>query len=305
MKRRWNPHEPFLPTQPLEEHQVRLQLNRAERRRGNFVPNRLSAAARLFYGVAALTWFGWALIGLVSGHMFVLLTRRGPWHFSGLAAILFSGAILLCSAFCTLQVVDHYDRRDNEAAYGALRRRLLWVAFTLFVLTLLFSCTGSLGAERAGWSLGWMDTAALLSGLRSPWIVGHLSPIAASLSRWLLGATIWLLVVGVACKLLYGWRQRALPPWAALSVMYIAFAPLLAAFTLNLLMYVATGEVAGNNDLGATVRPRIALALSMLLACAAAWMMLALTTVIAIARTLRGGDIRQAASIRTDEVDFR
>ena len=88
--------------------------------------------------------------------------------------------------------------------------------------------------------------------------------------------------------------------------MYIAYAPLLAAFTLTLLMYVATGEVAGNNDLGATsVRPRIALALSMLLACAAAWMMLALTTVIAIARTLRGGDIRQAASIRTDEVDFR
>jgi hypothetical protein len=298
MRRRWNPHEPFLPTQPLEEHQERLRLQRRERRRGDFVPNQLSLAARLFYGVTALTWFGWALIGLVSGHMFVLLTRRGPWHLSGLAASLFCGAVLLCSALCALQVVDHYDRRDNEAAYGAMRRCLLWVAFTLFVLTLLVSWTGSFGAERAGGFMGWMDTAALLGGVRSPWLVSHLSPIAALLNRWLLGTTILSLGVGVACKLLHGGTRQALPPWAALGVMYIGFAPLLAVFTLNLLMYVATGDVAGSNDLGApSVRPRIAFAMSMLLACAAAWMTLALTTVLAVARTLRGKDLRQAASV--------
>ena len=42
--------------------------------------------------IAALTWGAWALIGLLSGHMYVLLSRRGSIHLSGTAAILFAAA---------------------------------------------------------------------------------------------------------------------------------------------------------------------------------------------------------------------
>lgn len=297
MKRRWNPHEPFAPTQPLEEHQERLRMQQRKRRRGDFHPNRLSLAARLFYGVAAVTWLGWAAIGLVSGHMFILLSRRGPWHFSGLAAVLFCCAVLLSSALCALQVIDHYDRRDNEASYKAMRRRLLWGAFILFVLTLILSCSGSLGATRVpDGFIGWMDTTSLVHGIKSPRLVRYLSPMAASLNGWLLGTTIWLLVVGMVGKLLFKGTLPVLPPFAALGVLYFVFAPLLAAFTLNLLWYVATGDVAGRDLSEPSVRPRVALALSMLIACVGAWMTLALVTAMAIARTLRGGVSRKATS---------
>lgn len=303
VKRRWNPDEPFALTQPLEEHQERLQTQR-RKRRGVFHPNRLSLAARLFYGAAAMTWFGWAVVGLVSGHMFLLLSRGGPLHFSGLAALLFCAAVLLCSAFCVLQVMDHYDRRDNEASYKTVRRWLLWGALILFVLTLLFSCNGSFGAAATpspGKFGGWMSTASLIDGIKNPWLIKHLSPIAESLNRWLVATTIWFFVVGAVVKFLFKETHPALPPRVALSLLYFVFAPLLAAFTLNWLWYVATGDVAGRDLSASIIRPRIALALSMLIACAGAWMILLLITAMAVGRALRGEPLAGRSHSPTNE----
>lgn len=287
-KRRWNPHESFAPTQPLEEHQERLALER-KRRSGKFDPNRLSLEARLFYGAVALTWLGWAAVGLLSGHMFILLSRGGPMHFAGVAAAVFCVAVLLCSAFCVLQVIDHYDRRDNEASYKTVRRRLLWGALVLFVLTLFISCSrGVWTTQTPDGFVGWMSTASMIEGIKSPWLISKVSPMASSLNRWFVGIAIWSLAVGIVVKVLFKRSPHVVPPWVVLGILYFVFAPLLAAFTVNYLLYVVTGDVVGGDLSTPAVRSKIAFAMSVLIACAVAWLMLASVTTMIIGRALRG-----------------
>jgi hypothetical protein len=118
--------ERFAPTTPLPQHQVRL---REQRRwsRPPYVPNNVPRRLRILYGLISLTWVGWAVIGLLSGHMFWLVSRHGPVHFSGVPALLFCAAVMACAAAFAVSIVDHYDKRDNEDAYRRTRR-WIWLA---------------------------------------------------------------------------------------------------------------------------------------------------------------------------------
>jgi len=87
--------------------------------------------------LGAVTWGAWACIGFLSGHLFFLVSRGGPAHFSGLPALIFAGAVLACAVACMTMVVDHYDRRDNEAAYRRLKKQLWWGAGALFLVAIL------------------------------------------------------------------------------------------------------------------------------------------------------------------------
>jgi len=73
-------NERFAPTQPLPEHQDRLRSQRHSTRL-KYTPNHVPLIARTLYALVSLTWIGWAMIGLLSGHMFVLLSKRGPIQF--------------------------------------------------------------------------------------------------------------------------------------------------------------------------------------------------------------------------------
>ncbi len=128
----------FEPTQPQEDHQ---QAARSEAALApSYVPNAVPAVVRLFYALLALTWTGWAMIGLVSGHMFFMVSRGGPVHFEGLAAMLFCAAVLLAAFQCVLPIIDHHDQRDNEAAYKRVRKTMAWVAVMVLVAALTFGC---------------------------------------------------------------------------------------------------------------------------------------------------------------------
>ena len=125
-------NERFTPTQPLPECQDRL---RKQRRwtRTIYTPNDVPLSHRILYGLISLTWVGWAMIGLLSGHMFFLVSKRGAIHFSGVPAMLFSAAVVACAIACVVTIVDHYDRRDNEESYRRVRRRA-WLTAMVFFL---------------------------------------------------------------------------------------------------------------------------------------------------------------------------
>lgn len=118
-----------------------------------------------------MTWMGWVLIGVLSGHMFFLISRGGPIHFAGIPALVFCCAVLAGVAATITPILDHYDRRNNEAAYKVLRRWFWWAALGLVVAAIASRCSPLAGIGQ--------DTALL-----SPERLGKLL-VAQWLDRWL------------------------------------------------------------------------------------------------------------------------
>lgn len=137
----------FEPTQPLPEHQDRLR--RQQRwRRSPYVPNHLPLSTRLLAAWLAVAWSAWAVVAFVTGHFLVMIGGRRNAvviDFDGWAAIAASLALLCIVAICVAWVVDHHDRRDNEAVYRRFRRAAAWSAGALLVAAVVVNCTGELG----------------------------------------------------------------------------------------------------------------------------------------------------------------
>ncbi|WP_431261690.1 hypothetical protein ACQ859_15440 [Roseateles chitinivorans] len=72
--------------------------------------------------VLAIVWSLWAALGLVSGHVFILLGRTALVHLKGWGAISFSAGLLPACVALLLPWFDHWDRRDNETSYARLKR---------------------------------------------------------------------------------------------------------------------------------------------------------------------------------------
>lgn len=260
--------ERFAPTQPLPEYRERLREQRRWRR-PPYTPNRIRLAARIAYGLMALTWVAWALIGLLSGHMFLLISKRGPIHLSGVPAILLSLAVVASAAACAVAIVDHYDRRDNEHAYRKARRNFWYSAAGLLVLSALIGL-----AERTGLlpysdgRLGLLSTTALQSQLSSGWLSAKLAPHRQSIEQWSLILFVACLAgCSICSKLgLLNNDRTTRSNVVALLLIVVLVGPAVAAFALNLLMTLASGSIASGRPLAEdALRAQIAWLQTMLL----------------------------------------
>lgn len=236
-------NERFPPTQPLPEHQDRLRSQRHSTRL-KYTPNHVPLIGRTLYALVSLTWIGWAMIGLLSGHMFVLLSKRGPIHLTGAPAVLFSVAVMACAAACAVAIVDHYDKRNNEDSYKRIRRQLWWSAVGFLCLSALVGM-----AERTGVlpytnsALGLLSTRRLQSLLTSSWLADSLVPHRAAIEKWSLLLLLWCFVAMLALSKLGLLRQDApLPLGVALFIILVVIGPAIAAFTLNLVTTLCSGS---------------------------------------------------------------
>lgn len=288
---RWHPNESFAPTQPLPEHQQRLAEQKRWRRLGRYVPNHVPLGLRLFYGVVALTWAAWAAIGLLSGHMYFLVSRGGPLHFAGLAAFVFSAAVLASAAACVITIADHYDRRDNEASYVRMRRRLWWAAAAFFVLACAVGLAQGTGLLRStGRWAGLLPAAQLAELLTSPWLARLLEPHVPALRVWLGGTTLWFAGGSLVLRWLGVSRLgRERSPVVASVAACAVLLPVLVVFTLNLVVDLAAGAFAARGAPSSGAVPaQMAWMHSMLVACLGAIFMLLAVAAVGAGRWLRG-----------------
>ncbi len=198
---RWHSNESFALTIPNEADQKRLRKQKRWRRLGNYVPNSLSPGTRLLYGGVVIAWATWSAIGLLFGHMFLLVSRRGPIHFSGVAALLFSAAVLTMALVLAAYVVDHYDTRDNEEVYQQVRAWLWRVAISLLVLAWMVGCTTSMLQSDARTFVGLVETENVAGFLKSSWIAERLAPIHGSFPKWFFLSLCWLALWAVVARL--------------------------------------------------------------------------------------------------------
>ncbi len=274
--------EGFAPTQPLAEYRERLRVQRRWAR-PKYQPNQVTLSARFIYAWVSLTWIGWALIGLLSGHMFFLISKAGPIHFSGLPAIVFSLAVIASSAAVAITIVDHYDRRDNEEAYKRTRRRLWWAAACFFCVALVIGL-----AERIGLlpftdgSLGMLSTRKLQSLLASTWLTNKLAPYREAISFWSMIVFVWC-IGGLFALSQLGLlkKDETARPGVLLIVICVFIGPAVAAFALNLIDWLASGAIPTRHPRSEDyLRAQLAWVHSMLLADICLLVLLALVVIL-------------------------
>lgn len=266
----------FEDTHPLPEQQQRL-------RRWRHVPNFVPLAQRLLLGLVAATWTAWALVGVVSGHMYLML--RGPVHFSGIAAFVFSASVLLAAAACLVPVIDHYDRRNNEASYGRLRRWLWWAVAAIALCAVLVGCVG-----RAGLGVpGLLDARHMADLSFSPAIARALQPLSRHLGLALWASVCWLVLGVLYLRIFRGVRTSSqVSPHASLFFAYFVFAPVVLAGTLQLLLWICGGDAAAHALRQGQAEARMAFAWSMLVAALGVLALLAVLGLITVGRLLTG-----------------
>lgn len=100
----------------------------------SYVPNEVPLKERVYAAGAALLMITFGAYGLHVNE-FVLRLKRRRWseatelHLHDIAALLLFIALIFGAAVLVLEVVDHFDRRNNEHVYHALATALTHCGF--------------------------------------------------------------------------------------------------------------------------------------------------------------------------------
>lgn len=109
----------------------------------DYQPNEIPRGARLGRTAAALFVLFYAVRGLFVDDLVIEFPVRqrsplgGALHLHGVVAWTMAAAMLCAVAVLFSAVVDHYDRRDNEAAYRRFAARGYEAAWTLGIVAVL------------------------------------------------------------------------------------------------------------------------------------------------------------------------
>lgn len=200
-------------------------------------PNQFPLRARLAIGVFGGLFLQFACVAAANG-LVHLPGKRGSVMLSGLPTLLIALASLSLFAASALYILDHHDRRPNEALYQAGRRFLGGLAFALFLAAPLLEHLAPAWARSLSWHLDWFDMRpgsfhALLSGYPPEWRPGPAT----------VGALAACLVVPA---LITKWVPALASSRLLLGVMGLGMAGLGACWMLESLFDIASGHIGGS-----------------------------------------------------------
>lgn len=90
----------------------------------------------------ALLLIAYGTYGILKNDVYLPGKRGQGVHFTGLTAWLAFAAMVLAALHFLAGVVDHYDRRNNEARYRDFSMYTLALACTLFIVALVLGMHG-------------------------------------------------------------------------------------------------------------------------------------------------------------------
>lgn len=285
----------FRDTRPLREHQERLHAQWGHPR-AHYTPNHVPAGQRVLLSLLSATWVAWALIGLLSGHMFIWALVV-PLHMTGPAAWLLSLAVLVSAAACCVSLVDHVDKRDNEHRYQAARRQLwkaagaLGLASAVLQAAMAWDLLPPVSAE-----LGLIAPDRLQAWLQQPALQRWMDEHHAGIHTWWWVTGLWaFLGVAVFHKLgLLEVNAQDARTFSGFLIFSMAFlVPALATFSLLLLDLLAMGHVAGRSDDMQALQQDTAWVLTLLLTSASSLVMLLVAVVFGALRQLKPEPLRR------------
>lgn len=175
-----------------------------------------------------------AVVAAANGLVY-LPGKRSEVMLSGLPTLLIVIASLALTAASALYVIDHHDRRPNEAVYRAGMSKLGWLAFGLYVAAPLVEFLMPSVSRTLAWHLDWFD-------LR-PDAVARL--MALYPSEWRPGPRTFMVAIGTL--VLVGLLSKLHPPLQKSRLMTgmggAGFALLGGAWMVHLLAEVSSGRL--------------------------------------------------------------
>jgi hypothetical protein len=170
-------------------------------------PNSIPLQLRALSAVAVLGLLLYALAALLTGHAYVP-GKRGGLFLAGLPTLLLVFAALCASVAATLTLVDHYDRRPNEAAYRNARRNALRLALYAFLAAPFVQLLDALLLLAGLDLLPRFEGLAPHSTLHSPQLRGHLPRLAPLLAASVPLALASFGAIGLGLLLHARWQSR-------------------------------------------------------------------------------------------------
>lgn len=184
--------------------------------------------------VFGLLCLQFALIAGANGLVY-LPGRRSEAMLSGGPTLLIVLASLCLTAASALFVIDHHDRRPNEASYRRAMHWLGWLAVGLYIAAPLMEHLLPSAAQAIAWHVDWFDihpdtVAQVIQHYPPSWRPGLKTTMVAFGS---------LVAVGLLMKLH--------PPWAKsrvlLAIAGASFALIGAAWFMDVLFDMASGQL--------------------------------------------------------------
>lgn len=112
---------------------------------GNYIPNEVPGKDRIANACLSLIIIIYGGYGLYINQLWLPLARRVSIILTDFAAVLMFVAIVSASVVMIIEVVDHYDKRDNEHAYYRLAVYFKYFGYITFAVAVLVGL--AMGAE--------------------------------------------------------------------------------------------------------------------------------------------------------------
>ncbi len=106
----------------------------------SYNPNSISPGWRAFYVIYSIVLFSYGSYGVWVNDLYVKFSKQSQGiHLSDAPAwVMYSAIVCACAAMLST-VIDHYDKRDNEANYTAFAITGSFVGAALVILSLLLA----------------------------------------------------------------------------------------------------------------------------------------------------------------------
>ena len=104
--------------------------------KGNYVPNTIVLKKRVVNFCVALAIIAYGGYGLYVDQLWVPLGRQVSVTLTGIAAIFMFTAIICASIEMMTEVVDHYDKRDNEHTYYKVANLFKYASYVSFAIAI-------------------------------------------------------------------------------------------------------------------------------------------------------------------------
>lgn len=104
--------------------------------KGNYVPNTIVLKKRVVNFCVALAIIAYGGYGLYVDQLWVPLGRQVSVTLTGIAAIFMFIAIICASIEMMTEVVDHYDKRDNEHTYYKVANLFKYASYVSFAIAI-------------------------------------------------------------------------------------------------------------------------------------------------------------------------
>ena len=112
---------------------------------GNYIPNEIPLKNRVTNALLSLSIILYGSYGLYIDELWVPVAKRTSIVLSGVSALLMFIAILCAAVMFIAEVVDHYDKRDNEHTYYKVALYFKNIAYVVFGIAVIVGL--SMGAR--------------------------------------------------------------------------------------------------------------------------------------------------------------